>query len=210
MAAKRKQRRSAPGAEDLSKPSKWRLQHGGFDEGVRSTDPETGTPILHRRAVDSLGVLLANGSITPQMHEAGVIFRAVFQRAALDRVRTMPMIRIPGGKADLLSESQTVARERVARAMTHLGGFGSPSGSIAWYVLGLEHSVRDWALRQGWCGRPVNPAQAQGILLGTLGILTAHYGLVRSDAGPRVASSRAMSGDVDAKYAQPKRVHCSV
>lgn len=141
MAGKRKAKRTTPPREDLSKPSRWRLQHGGFYEGVRGTDPDTGTPILHRRAVDSLGVLLANGSITPQMHEAGEIFRAVFQRAALDRVRTMPMIRIPGGRADLLSESQTVARERVARAMTHLGGFGSPSGSIAWYVLGLEHRV---------------------------------------------------------------------
>jgi hypothetical protein len=177
MAGKRKAKRTTTPREDLSKPSPWRLQHGRFDEGVRGTDPDTGTPILHRRAVDSLGVLLANGSITPQMHEAGVVFRAVFQRAALDRVRTMPMIRILGGRMDLLSESQTAARERVARAITHLGGFGSPSGSIAWYVLGLEHSVRDWALRQGWCGRPVNPAQAQGILLGTLGMLAAHYGI---------------------------------
>ena len=179
MAGKRKAKRTTVPSEDLSKPSKWRLQHGGFDEGVRGTDPDTGTPILHRRAVDSLGVLLANGSITPHMHEAGELFRAVFQRAALDRVRTMPMIRIPGGRADLVSESQTVARERVARAMTHLGGFGSPSGSIAWHVLGLEHSVRDWALRQGWNGRALNPAQAQGILLGTLGMLVVHYGLAR-------------------------------
>jgi hypothetical protein len=177
MAGKRKPRRTTTPREDLSKPSPWRLQHGGFGEGVRGTDPDTGTPILHRRAVDSLGVLLANGSITSEMHEAGVIFRAVFQRAALDRVRTAPLIRIPGGRADLLSESQTAARERVVRAITHLGGFGSPSGSIAWYVLGLEHSVRDWAMRQGWNGRAVTPALAHGILLGTLGILTAHYGL---------------------------------
>ena len=63
MAGKRKAKRTTA-REDLSKPSRWRLQHGGFDEAVRGTDPDTGTPILHRRAVDSLGVLLANGSIT--------------------------------------------------------------------------------------------------------------------------------------------------
>jgi hypothetical protein len=210
MAGKRKAKRTAAHREDLSKPSKWRLQHGGFDEGVRGTDPDTGTPLLHRRAVDSLGVLLANGSITPQMHEAGVIFRAVFQRAALDRVRTMPMIRIPGGRADLLSESQTAAREGVARAMTRLGGFGSPAGSIAWYVLGLEHSVRDWALRQGWNGRAVTPALAHGILLGTLGILTAHYGLTRPSSAARRASHPASTDGVNAKSAQAERVHCSV
>lgn len=202
MAGKRKAKRTTPPREDLSKPSKWRLQHGGFDEAVRSTDPDTGTPILHRRAVDSLGVLLANGSITPQMHEAGEIFRAVFQRAALDRVRTMPMIRIPGGKADLLSESQAVARERVARAMTHLGGFGSPSGSIAWYVLGLEHSVRDWALRQGWNGRAVTPAIAHGILLGTLGILSAHFGLTPPARAAFGATTSALQDGVAAKSAQ--------
>jgi hypothetical protein len=204
MAGKRKAKRTTPPREDLSKPSKWRLQHGGFDEGVRGTDPDTGTPILHRRAVNSLGVLLANGSITPQMHEAGEIFRVVFQRAALDRVRTMPMIRIPGGRADLLSESQTVARERVARAMTHLGGFGSPSGSIAWYVLGLEHSVRDWALRQGWNGRAVTPALAYGILLGTLGILTAHYGLAPPARAAVGATTSALQDGVAAKSAQPQ------
>ena len=202
MAGKRKAKRTMPPREDLSKPSKWRLQHGGFDEGVRGTDPDTGTPILHRRAVDSLGVLLANGSITPHMHEAGEIFRAVFQRAALDRVRTMPMIRIPGGRADLLSESQTVARERVARAMTHLGGFGSPSGSIAWYVLGLEHSVRDWALRQGWNGRAVTPAIAHGILLGTLGILSAHFGLTPPARAAFGATTSALRDGVAAKSAQ--------
>ena len=203
MAGKRKAKRTTA-REDLSKPSRWRLQHGGFDEAVRGTDPDTGTPVLHRRAVDSLGVLLANGSITPHMHEAGEIFRAVFQRAALDRVRTMPMIRIPGGRADLLSESQTVARERVARAMTHLGGFGSPSGSIAWYVLGLEHSVRDWALRQGWNGRAVTPAIAHGILLGTLGILMAHYGFAPPARAAVGAATSALQDGVAAKFAQPQ------
>jgi hypothetical protein len=204
MAGKRKAKRTTSQREDLSRPSRWRLQHGGFDEGVRGTDPDTGTPILHRRAVDSLGVLLANGSITPQMHEAGEIFRAVFQRAALDRVRTMPMIRIPGGRADLLSESQTVARERVARAMTHLGGFGSPAGSIAWYVLGLEHSVRDWALRQGWNGRPVTPPLAHGILLGTLGILSAHFGLTPPAHAAVGATTSALQNGGAAKSAQPQ------
>lgn len=179
MAGKRKTRRSRTGGEDLSKPSMWRLQHGGFDEGVRGADPDTGTPILHRRAIDSLGVLLANDTITAQMHEAGVIFRTLFQRAAFDRIRTMPLLRIAGGTADPLTESQAVAREKVVRAIDALGGFASPSGSIAWYVIGLEQTIREWSLRQGWGGRPMNPAQAQGALLGALGVLSVHFGLVR-------------------------------
>jgi hypothetical protein len=53
MAGKRKAKRVI---EDLSKPSKWRLQHGGFEDAVRGVDPETGCPIAHRRATDSLGL----------------------------------------------------------------------------------------------------------------------------------------------------------
>jgi hypothetical protein len=180
MAGKRKGKRGiAAERDDLSKPSRWRLQHGDFASGVRGTDPDSGTPILHRRAVDSLGVLLANGTISSQMHEAGVIFRTLFQRAAFDRIRTMPLIRIAGGAADALSESQAVAREKVVRAVDALGGFANPAGSVAWYVVGLEQTIREWSMRQGWGGRPMNPAQAQGALLGALGVLTVHFGLVR-------------------------------
>ena len=48
MAGKRKEKRAA--REDLAKPSKWRLQHGGFSGPIREADPETGTPVAHRRA----------------------------------------------------------------------------------------------------------------------------------------------------------------
>ena len=116
----------------------------------------------------------------------GEVFRSLFQRAALDRVRTMALIRIPGGAPDLLTESQAVAREKIAHAVDTLGGFGSPAGSIAWYVIGLEHTIRDWSLRQGWNGRSMNPAQAQGVLVGALGALAVHFGLVRRS---RAASS---------------------
>ena len=184
MAAKTK-RRGQPKAEreDLSQPSKWRLQHGAFDDAVRGTDPDTGCPIAHRRAIDSLGLMLANGTITQQMHEAGVIFRTLFQRAALDRVRTMSMIRIEGGSVDPLSESQASARQKVAHAVYALGGFDSPRGSIVWHVVGIEVTIRDWALRQGWSGRHMHPPQAQGLLVGALGMLAAHFGLVPRQRG---------------------------
>ncbi|MGD6652191.1 hypothetical protein VWW24_22845, partial [Xanthomonas citri pv. citri] len=54
----------------------------------------------------------------------------------------------------------------------------SAAGSCAWHVLGLEMSVREWATRQGWGGRPVSPPQAQGMLVATLGVLAGHFGLV--------------------------------
>ena len=45
MAAKRKGKGRTQ-QENLAKPSKWRLQHGGFSEPERAADPDTGTGVL--------------------------------------------------------------------------------------------------------------------------------------------------------------------
>jgi hypothetical protein len=177
MAGKRKQRRSATGAEDLSKPSKWRLQHGAFSEPIRDTDPETGSPVQHRRAVDTVGLMLINGTITAEMHDAAVVFRTKFRAAALDDLQAMAWDRLPGGAGDSMTERQAAARRHVAEAMEALGGFDSAAGSAVWHVVGLECSVREWAQRQGWGGRRVGAPQAQGMLVAALGVLAAHYGL---------------------------------
>lgn len=178
MAGKRKAKRNTSLAEEeLAKPSKWRLQHGDFSAPVRGADPETGSPVEHRRAVDTLGMMLANGTITAQMHEAGSIFRALFRSAALDGIATSQLIRMAGATVDEMSGRQVDARRRVANAIDALGGHDSPAGSCVWFVVGLEFSVREWAQRQGWSGRPVHGPVAQGILVGALGTLAMHFGL---------------------------------
>lgn len=179
MAGRRKAKRATREREDLSKPSKWRLQHGDFGEPVREADPETGVPVAHRRAVDTLGAMLANGTITPAMHEAGVIFRGHFRAAALDALRAMPLVRISGGAGDPLTERHVAARRKVGAALEALGGQDSAAGSCVWHVVGCEASIREWATRQGWGGRSVGHSQAQGILVAALGVLAAHYGLER-------------------------------
>lgn len=179
MAGKRKPKVAKPKLDDLAKPSKWRLQHGGFSEPIREADPETGSPVQHRRAVDTLGLMLAHGSITPQMHEAGCIFRTLFRSAAIDSMSTSQLIRLPGSTAGTMSNRQIDARRRMLAAMDALGGHDSPAGSCAWFVVGLEFSLREWAMRQGWCGRPVHGPVAQGILVAALGTLAMHFGLTR-------------------------------
>lgn len=177
MAGKRRVKQPKELREDLSKPSKWRLQHGGFSAAIREADPETGSPIEHRRAVDTLGMMMANGTITPQMHEAGCIFRTLFRSAALDGIATSQLIRLAGATNDDLPNRQIDARRRVAEALDALGGHDSPAGSCAWFVVGLEFSVREWAMRQGWSGRPLHGPVAQGILVAALGTLAMHFGL---------------------------------
>jgi len=43
--------------------------------------------------------------------------------------------------------------------------------------VGLEMSVREWAARTDWSGRPVPQPIAGGILVAALGILAMHLGL---------------------------------
>jgi hypothetical protein len=84
---------------------------------------------------------------------------------------------VPGtGREPDLNERQLDARRRVHKLMQALGGISSPAGSCVWHVVGLQRSVREWAIRQGWGGRPVRQEQAQGILVAGLGMLAAHLG----------------------------------
>jgi hypothetical protein len=50
-------------------------------------------------------------------------------------------------------------------------------GTVALGV-GLQRSIREWAMRQGWGGRPVRVEQAQGILVAALGAMVKHYGYI--------------------------------
>ena len=61
------------------------------------------------------------------------------------------------------------------RALERLGGIGSPGGSCIWHVVGCGCSVREWAIRQGWNGRPVRQEQAMGILVAALGVLAKEF-----------------------------------
>jgi hypothetical protein len=117
----------------------------------------------------------ANGTITMQMHDAGVAFRSLFRTAALDPLRAAPTLRLPRGTGEMMTERQLDARARVAAALDALGGADSAAGSCVWHVVGCECSLREWASRQGWSGRVVGHSQAGGILVAALGVLAAHY-----------------------------------
>ena len=45
----------------------------------------------------TLGMMLANGTITQEMHDAGATFSALFYVAALDGVTRSALLRQPGG-----------------------------------------------------------------------------------------------------------------
>jgi hypothetical protein len=145
-------------------------------EEVREKDPE-GRIVCHHRTVDTLGKMLRSGTISQEMHDAAKDLEAAFIFANLDPLRAAPILRVPGiGREPVLSERQLDARRRVIEAMHALGGISSPAGSCVWHVVGLQRSVREWAMRRGWNGRPVRQEQAQGILIAALGMLASSGG----------------------------------
>ncbi len=154
---------------------------------VTEFDPN-GIEVAHHRTVDSLGLMLQSNAITPAMHAAARDFQAAFTIACFDRmpkVNLTLMARSPSSAHHVadLSDAQVAARERVARALDALGGHASPAGSCVWHVVGMQTSIREWALRRGWGGRPVRQESAQGILVAALGVLAKHYGI--RDGGER-------------------------
>ena len=154
---------------------------------VTEFDPN-GIEVTHHRTVDTLRMMLKAGNITSAMHDAARDFQAAFTIACFDsmpRVNLNLMARSPSAAHHVcdLNDAQLGARERVARALDALGGHGSPAGSCVWHVVGMQSSIREWALRQGWGGRPVRQESAQGILVAALGVLAKHYGI--RDTGER-------------------------
>jgi hypothetical protein len=145
-------------------------------EEIREKDPD-GRIVVHHRTVDTLGKMLRAGTITPEMHDAAKDFEAAFIVANLDPLRALPILRISGtGCEPDLNERQLDARRRVHDRLEALGGISSPAGSCVWHVVGLQRSVREWAIRRGWGGREVRQEQAQGILVAALGVLVSCHG----------------------------------
>jgi hypothetical protein len=160
----------------MSKRIKPHKVRGRELEEVREKDPD-GRIVYHHRTVDTLGKMLRAGTIDQAMHDVARDFQAAFIVANLDPLRALPILRVPGtGREPELNERQLDARRRVHRALEALGGLSSPAGSCVWHVVGLQRSVREWAIRQGWGGRPVEQKQATGILIAALGMLAAHFG----------------------------------
>lgn len=158
------------------------LSGGRVAEWVSQAEVGTRFRTEHFRTIDSLGVLLRNGAITPAMHDAGQEFNRAFVFAQLEPGGAPALDRIPGGHwRDTMTERCAHAHKRLGTALDAVGGVGSPGGCAVWYVAGLGCSVREWSAREGWNGRALNQYEAKGILVGALAVLAVHYGYQRCD-----------------------------
>lgn len=159
-------------------PTPERARHGELARVPQAIADEAGRPSRPYRSMDTLALMLRKGSITAPMKQAGDDFRTLFALAGLETLRALDLARVPQGWRDMpLSLVQVDARRKVWQALEVLGGIASPAGSCVWHVIGCEWTVKDWALREGWGGRPLRDHTAAGVLIGALGVLQAHFGL---------------------------------
>ena len=175
--------------EELIRPD------GSVIRYVREEDDDQ-KPVDHYRTVDTLALMLRNGSITGAMHDAGQQFSQDFARAFGSGVASPRLDGLPGGTApgQMMVEKNAGAARAVRDALDAVGGNSSPAGSALWYVAGLQMSIRDWSLRDGWNGKRVEKNEAKGILVAALGVLARYYGYERSGSRQPFAQVSASSG----------------
>lgn len=173
--AKARAERKPPIGHELIRPD------GSVIRYVREEDDDQ-KPVDHYRTVDTLALMLRNGSITGAMHDAGQQFSRDFARAFGSGVASSRLDGLPGGTApgQMMVEKNAGAARAVRDALEAVGGSGSPAGSALWYVAGLQLSLREWALRDGWNGKRIDRDEAKGILVAALGVLARYYGYERS------------------------------
>ena len=162
-------------ADVITLPTPERLRKDKIEvarEQIQDKKGNIGRPF---HVLDMLSLMEGVGSISKSMHAAGVRFMDDFSKAQLVTLKAADMGRLPGGGQTNLAHSVASARDRVWDALLTLGGMTSPAGCLAWHVLGEQQNLNRWALERGWVGRPIDPRAANGILIGALGTLLAHY-----------------------------------
>ncbi len=170
--------KSRLGRVEALAPTPERWSKGDLGLLPRVIADEHGRPARPYRAEDTLARLQRLGTISAEMRQAGDDFHALFRLAQLDPLGAPDLRRVPQGMRALpVSARADEVRRRVWAALKVLGGPASPAGACVWHVVGCGWTLKEWAQRAGWSGRPVTPETASGILVAALGALQAFYGL---------------------------------
>lgn len=157
------------------KPTRERRRHGLVEQMVGQIADTAGIAGSPWQAETFLAKLERAGGITSAQRAAGEEFHRLFHLAALDPLRAADMGRVGCGYGGVsCSPGSENAHRRVDAALDALGGLKSACGACAYFVLGLDLSLREFAARQQWRG--ANPHGAKGVLVGTLGVLAKHFG----------------------------------
>ena len=135
-----------------------------------------GRPVVHHRIVDTLGSCCAPAPSPGHARRGARLSGEVHDRP----VRRRPCMPID---ATARWRRSSGSHRRAGRPTTSRrrgdGRARRPRKSgrrCVWHVVGLQRSIREWSMRQGWGGRPMRSEQAHGVLVAALGVLAGWYG----------------------------------
>lgn len=171
MRSKRNKRHNLP-SDHLILPPPERKQHDLIERMDKAIADDPARPY---KSVDILTRMERRGSITAGMRKAGEDFRNAFRRAHIDTLGAVDLSRPFIDSGHRARNGHSDSSDKVWRAILHVGGLGSAAGSCLWHVIGFEHTLKAWALEQGWNGRRVSQEAAYGILIAALGVLESYY-----------------------------------
>jgi len=161
-------------------PTRERFAQGDIVRVVEAIVDVQGERCRPYRGLDTLERMERAQTINRQERRAGDKFHDLFRRAMLDRLRAADPGRLPvilaNGNGDRAADGDEAARLVVLSALDALGGLQTETGSCAWYVLGCEFPLVDWAVSVSRGGRRVSKLMASGILLSDLQILRRYFG----------------------------------
>jgi hypothetical protein len=163
-------------AEGMMEPTAERRQHDRISRDAVQLADSAGLIGNPWHAEGLLARLERHGDIGRRERAAGDEFARLFHLAHLDPLRAADMGQ-RSDRAPTAAYGGDRARRRINAALDALGGLDSACGSCAWHVIGGEMPMAEWARRQEWSGKPIRPEVAKGVLLGTLGALSRHFGV---------------------------------
>lgn len=141
---------------------------------VKDADGKIGNPYRVRNTLDAL---FSNDRLTKTTREAGRRFQDDFAAANLAGMKAVDWLNAgPSGGPGGIPERTVMARDRVMAAIFHLGGVGQPQAEVAWHVIGLGSTIKDYAqANQLISGRSSNTQFVAGLVVGACGSLAVHY-----------------------------------
>jgi hypothetical protein len=165
-----------PSEAQTSQPRQIRIEGVALPGGrvadlVTEGDPNSRT-VAHHRVVDTVALLARNGTITGEMALAAQDFARDFRAAHFSTIKTSSLLKVDAGRNAEPTPGHEGAKRRVLRDLDALGGLGSPAARAVWHVIGLQESLREWAMTDSWQGKPMRYFTAQGVLVAALGVLS--------------------------------------
>ena len=173
----RKRRRIALPADE-NRPTQERFRQGEIQrETLDYLDPDTRHGGKHKalvyRAVDTVARLLANKTITENEAAAARTFQARFHRANLQGIRASGLERVTGSRNGYhLGSGLEGEHQGLWRSLRRLGWPDAQEARVAYHVLGLGMSIREYAANERWRNVPVPRTRARDALVRAIKGLT--------------------------------------